>query len=108
VTTFALILVGTLACLYLAGAILLLSRRAIGRILVVALPGIVMVVSLGAVVYDLVVNSSDVEGNAGFMAAMLGFCFALELPTMCLALTRSTGRWIDARTAAAHIPQALY
>ncbi|MBU3060210.1 hypothetical protein KO481_01540 [Nocardia sp. NEAU-G5] len=109
----ALILVGTLAGLLLAGAILLLIKQRIGRILVIAMPIIVLLAALGGVAYSLITDPSDVASNVSFFVVVLTFAFTLELTTMCLALTSSAGRWVASRTTGAGVadgyaPQPQY
>ena len=99
----ALIVVATFTGLCLIAAVLLLFRRRAGRYLVGGISGLVLVGGACGVIYTVVVNGLDKQGVVPLMV-MVGIVFVIELPTLCLAVASSTGRWIAARTAESTAP----
>ncbi len=101
-----LILVGGLAALLLAGAILLLARRTAGRVIVIGLSTLVMLAI--PIIGIIVAASGDVqEGDVLTFAVLFGILLVAELPILVCAVASSTGRWIAARTAPA-LPYPYY
>ncbi|MEV5647869.1 hypothetical protein AB0L57_06420 [Nocardia sp. NPDC052254] len=98
-----LVVVGGIAALLLAGAILLLARRTAGRVIVIGMSALVMLVIPGLGI--LLAVTSDVEqGDVLTFAVLFGILLVVELPILVCAVASSTGRWIAARTA----PDPMY
>jgi hypothetical protein len=98
----ALVAGGIVAVLYLAGSVLLMCKHKIGRVLLIIIPAVLMLVALGFEVRYLIIDPKGAGGSDGSATAvMLSILFALELPVLCLAVTRSAGRWVASRNAGA-------
>jgi hypothetical protein len=82
--------------LLLTAGLLLLFRFTAGRVMVIGLSALVALGTAVGVAVSVVANGISHDAVVP-LGIVLTIVFVIEVPTLCLALASSTGRWIAAR-----------
>ncbi|WP_024801286.1 hypothetical protein [Nocardia sp. BMG51109] len=95
----ALVALIGITLMFLVGSVLLLCRRRMGRILVIAATTLAIVAFTVAMLVSAMVGDGWKRSDLLAVVVMLAIAYAIELLILCLAVASPTARWIAARGA---------